>query len=216
MREEETFLVQAPRGSSKGNGKVERVIQTVRKQAKTLKLDLENSYALKATADSVIWPWLVCHAAWLVARFVVKLSGKSSFSMVTDTIHSGEHAPFGETLLWYMTHPPSNRIGGEQLRRAEPRWRKWVWLGRSEDTDEHLISTDSGVIKFRSVKRLEPGNEADPDLLLTMKGVPWDMARAVIGRPKRRPARERNEPVPIPFQPAAEAASAGQGDASAR
>eukprot|EP00969_Alexandrium_andersonii_P197749 8735881-Alexandrium_andersonii.AAC.1 len=56
-KDEETLLQFSPRYSSQSNGRAERVIQRIRKQARTLRLAIEDSYHTQVTPASVLWPW---------------------------------------------------------------------------------------------------------------------------------------------------------------
>ena len=94
-----THLEPTPRYSSASNGRAERTIQTVRKQMVTLRLALEAELKVVITANSPVYAWLARHAAWLIARFAIKLNGRSAYTEVFDSVYRSELLPFGETVL---------------------------------------------------------------------------------------------------------------------
>ena len=58
-----TVLETTPLYSSASNGRAERTIQTVRRQAVCLKLSVELNYGMRLTADHPLWPRAVQHAS---------------------------------------------------------------------------------------------------------------------------------------------------------
>ena len=58
---------ESPVGESQSNGAVERAIQDVQAQMRTLKIALEYRYKRIINEDSDILPWLVKHAAMTIS-----------------------------------------------------------------------------------------------------------------------------------------------------
>ena len=59
--------------------------------------------------------------------------------------------------------------------KLQPRWTEGIWLGRALDSDEHIIGTKDGIMMTRSVKRLDDHQRWQQSVLLSVKGVPWDI-----------------------------------------
>ena len=57
-----------------------------------------------------------------------------------------------------------------------------IWLGRAEDSDEHLVGTPRGVYRCRTVRRHVPDKQWDAELFLSIKGAPWDTAQGAVPR----------------------------------
>ena len=49
-----------------------------------------------------------------------------------------------------------------------------VWLGIIERTEETIIGTPNGVIKCRTVNRMVNGEQWNPELVLGIRGLPWE------------------------------------------
>ena len=62
-------------------------------------------------------------------------------------------------------------LEGELSRKADALSVRGIWLGHTDDSDEHIIMTPEGVITARTIVRLEPDKRADRDLLMNCKGV---------------------------------------------
>ena len=75
----QTMLEHSPVGDSQSNGLVERTIQTVKGQVRTLKSALESHLGRKIPADWAVMTWLVEHAGNLIAIFSVGPDGKTPF-----------------------------------------------------------------------------------------------------------------------------------------
>ena len=58
--------------------------------------------------------------------------------------------------------------------KGEPARRAGVWLGIIEKIKEATIGTKDGVVKCRTISRPSNGNQWDKDMLLNMKGWPWE------------------------------------------
>ena len=88
-------------------------------------------------------------------------------------------------------------LEGELSRKADALSVRGIWLGHTDDSDEHIIMTPEGVITARTIVRLEPDKRADRDLLMNCKGVPWSTS-TVVGKPlgSRAPLTPSGLPAP--------------------
>ena len=66
--------------------------------------------------------------------------------------------------------------------------RPGIWVGRAEDSDEHLVGTPQGVYRCRTVRRMFPERQWNAESFLSMKGFPWDTASGAV--PNERIQRE--------------------------
>ena len=55
--------------------------------------------------------------------------------------------------------------------KAEPVYRKGIWVGKSSWSDNHICLTRSGAVEARSIRRLP--EQFDGYMLINAKGVPW-------------------------------------------
>ena len=60
------ILEKSPVAESRANGEVERYVQTVQSQVRTLKMSLETPYEVKIEEGHNVLPWLIMCAAMLL------------------------------------------------------------------------------------------------------------------------------------------------------
>ena len=75
--------------------------------------------------------------------------------------------PFGEKVM-YVPMKTVRRQKGEAAKIPG------IWLGINERTEENIVGTERGVVKCRTVSRLCGGESWDKEMLMRMKGVPWN------------------------------------------
>ena len=190
-----TILEDTPLYSSASNGRAERTIQTVRRQAIALRLGVERQYGVKIDASHPLYSWLMRHSAWLLARYHVKASGRTCFNEAFDTHYSSEILPFAETVLFREPRPDHNRLSqGRRQRKGEPQFERGIWLGRSDESDEHYVGCSRGVFRARSVRRLEPAKQHDLALLASLIGSTSDMRPSGL---IQKPHQRFPKPVPV-------------------
>ena len=102
-----------------------------------------------------VWPWLVRHAGWLLERYHVKANKKTAFEDRFGKPCQGEVMKFAETALFRVAVSPSGKIR-DWIRqgRADARFVRGIWLGKTTESDEHLFATDTGVYTTTTVKRV--------------------------------------------------------------
>ena len=196
-REHETDVRWTPTGSSASNGRAERMIQTVRKQTVTMKLCWESRFGIPLLGASCLLPWLFRHAAWILARYHVKVSGRTAYEDVHDTSFRQEILPWGEIVLFRL---PQHKA--KLLPKLSTPWNRGLWVGKTESTSEHLVLTPTGAQRCRAVRRLPEDRAHDKEFVKTVRGVPWDMGSGAIGRPKQSRG-VGNFPVSVPLYPGA-------------
>ena len=88
-----TRLRTAPAHSKGPVGPADAAIKVIGGQIRTMKLALEEKYATRIDTGWTIFPWLVRHSSWLVARFAVRACGQTSYQQAFDSVFQGEVAP---------------------------------------------------------------------------------------------------------------------------
>ena len=91
---------ESPVGESKSNGEIERAIQTVQGQMRTLKLGLESRYQRKILEDHPIWPWVVMYAALLINLCVVGEDGRTPYERRKGRRFKRELPEIGECIRY--------------------------------------------------------------------------------------------------------------------
>ncbi|CAE7599013.1 unnamed protein product, partial [Symbiodinium necroappetens] len=151
---------------------------------------------------------IVRHAAFLLSRFRVHSDGCTSFELVHGRKYEAKLAPFGSTIF---AHPiPKPKAKGVA-------WEKAVFLGKSTVGNLNIISNAKGVQYSRTMRRA--AEEYQADLVMAMRGVPWDPREDVVGVKLKPPLRvrfpvaaESGPPPPEPEPPVGTAAQDEAGD----
>jgi len=60
--------------------------------------------------------------------------------------------------------------------KALPEWFDAIWVGRSTNPNEHLLLTDHGVVKTRTVRRTPEAQQWNPQILDQSMGLPWQVS----------------------------------------
>ena len=160
------ILEKIPVGVSEIKGEVERAVQTIEGQSRTLRSALETSYGVKLGDDSEVLTWMVEHAGTLHNLF--HRSGEMKDGKTPYSRHRGREwrvslPPFGETI--------------EFLKRGhkfEARWQQGIFLGVKDNTTEKIVGNASGVFTVQSIRRKSGEDRYNLEMLRSVTGVPWD------------------------------------------
>ena len=153
-------------GSHASNGATERAILEIARQGRCMRSALEShfkDYHLQTT--SVSFPWLIRHASWLVTRFLIKTDGKSAYQRLRGRDYHGEVAEFGEAV--FCLNPL------QKINSLDDKGDIGCWMGKGLGSDEHLIGTESGIPRCRSVCRQAESKRWNLQLFERVIGTPW-------------------------------------------
>eukprot|EP00971_Amphidinium_carterae_P059907 1184955-Amphidinium_carterae.2 len=135
------------------------------------------------------------HAAYLAARFLVKPTEVTPFRAVFGENFGEQCAEFRETVMARQPVSPSGKIHcNRRYNKAGTLWLKGVWLGRTEQTAEHIVAAvdeslpegeQAGVITVCAIRSLEKEKQANAVLLERMQGAPWQAFGLARGVSKR-------------------------------
>ena len=158
-----------PKQSKQSLGLAERFHGTVESDCRVLLLSILNSYKIEFLPPMhPIFDWLVRHAAWVHERFRrSRHDGRTAFARHMLREYPSQVLPFGETVIFRDTGPIKCKL--------RTNWNFGVWLGRDSQDDMHVLGTRQGIVKARSVKRTTQSERYDQQLLLQMKGRPYDI-----------------------------------------
>ena len=166
-----TDITPARLHDSKNMGFVEAPIRWWEATVRTLRYAFEAKYGLTLTADSLIWPWLTRHAAWMTCRYRVRADGLTSHHAAFDVGYKGEIATFGETALFKVPMTSSRQVGpGNRAYKGDSTMIKGIWVGKTDDADEHMCLTPRGRIHVQAMRRLEPAQRWDIEVMKLVKG----------------------------------------------
>ena len=188
------ILEKIPVGVSESKGEIERAVQTIEGQSRTLRSALETSYGSKIGDDSVILTWLVEHAGTLHNLF--HRSGEMKDGKTPYSRHRGREwrvsfPPFGETVE-FLTRG----------HKFESRWQQGIFLGVKDNTTEKIVGNGSGVFTVQSIRRKSGDDKYNLEILQSVTGVPWDPQATRDDAPEGpRPAIVVGEPAEPLAQP---------------
>ena len=188
------ILEKIPVGVFERKGEIERAVQTIEGESRTLRSALETSCGSKIGDDSVILTWLVEHAGTLHNLF--HRSGEMKDGKTPYSRHRGREwrvsiPPFGETV--------------EFLKRGhkfESRWQQGIFLGVKDNTTEKIVGNGSGVFTVQSIRRKSGDDKYNLEILQSVTAVPWDPQATRDDVPEGpRPAIVAGEPAEPLAQP---------------
>jgi len=210
--------------SSQSQGPVERFIQDLVGQIRTLKISYQQKTGMELEQKSPLLSFLVRHSAWLLNRYMVRSpEGKTGYELTTSKPYQSALLQFGETV--YMRF-------SDALQRAKlaERGCEGVWLGRSSQSDGHLVATPQGICETRTVRRLPEGDMFSRETIARVKFdvLPGRLVEAGEAGPSQPEARlqlpgmppvssERASPEDVAADgaPSAAASGGGRGDNAA-
>jgi hypothetical protein len=158
---------QTPRKSHASNGSVGRFHQAVQGQTRTFKSMIQREYKTELDLDHPIVAWLIRHSGWSITRFQKNVTGKTLFQKARGHECKDEVLIPGEVCEW--------KEPGEQRAKLELAWTPGVWLGRTTDSNEHLVGTANGVLRTRTVRRRPKDKRFDKTIFESFIGSPWDL-----------------------------------------
>ena len=194
-----TALQKAAKYSHQDMGAVERANLLVQSQIRAIRFDLEARLkgTVKLLPGTILFPWAVRHAAWLLVRFHERQTTKqTAFQRCFGRVYDGTVVPFGEVSMARVPHD-----GPKDRRKLDSVWLRAVWVGKAERSDEHLLLTEKGPMRARTVKRIpQPAIDDAVTFLDTVKGTPWDPdsgAAKLLRSAKVRPVAADAIPLPL-------------------
>ena len=129
----------SPVGSSQSNGFIERGIQDVEGQVRTLELAFESHIGEKIRSDHNITPWLVEYAAVLLNRGQVGSTGKTSHERLQGKPANLPGLQFGERVLWR-----NDSLSRGRRNRMDTPTSKGIYLGQRMVSGEYLVGSAFG------------------------------------------------------------------------
>ena len=152
-----------PRQSHSSNSHVEKAIDTVRRNAATLRCYLESRIGAVIPGSAHTYAWLFKHSSFLYNRFHVGNKGGTAYEVMFGRRYKEQLVPFGEKVLFYK----------HSLHKGDLQWLKGIWLGVNERNNAHVLGTLEGTFESRSIRRLPEEEKWDSALVLGLRGLPW-------------------------------------------
>ena len=204
-----TLTRKTPAHSSQSNGAVESCIGHLAGQVRTMRSQIEVMHDVVISPNWCVWSWMARHAAWLASRFSVRASGRTAHEEAFDSEWKGDLCIFGESVLFREAAGYTGQMVGNWTRKkADLQLHRGVYLGRAEQTNEHIVGSKTGIFQTRNVRRLPADQRRDAEGVRGMVGVPW-AAQRVMAAPKPKNPAAGALPAPATPVPGSAAAAAG-------
>jgi hypothetical protein len=177
-----TIIDTVPRNSKGSVGSVDSFAQMAIGMARTICLDVEERWGTKTATNSPLVPWIVRHSAWLLNRYQprTKAKGTTGFQQMRQQAYRGEITRFAAPVL-------GRRYDALQQGRLESRWMEGLWLGKTCNTDAHIIGTAKGVAVVRAMR---PTVEKSALELNDMVYRPWHLQPETEQQPPDKEIQE--------------------------
>jgi hypothetical protein len=144
-----TSFIMAGKYSHEDMGYVERANLLIQNQIRVVRFDLEGRLkgGGRVLPGTLLFPWLVRHASWLLMRFHVRQSTKqTAYQRCVGRVYDGAVVPFAEVCM--------ARIPNEGRSKLDSVWLRAVWVGKTDRSDERVLLTEKGPMRTRTVKRI--------------------------------------------------------------
>jgi hypothetical protein len=169
-RKQRTVLTNAPRYAHAAMGAVERANQTMAGEVRVLRLSLQKHLGQRLPASHPLMAWVIRHAAWLLTRFTIRSSGHTPYETIRGQAYRSELVELGEPV--YARRPADK----EAADKLDARWESGFWVGKTETTEEHLVSTkEAGIVRMRTIRRRVLSERWSAMELAQLRGAPWDL-----------------------------------------
>ena len=137
---------------------------------------MEERLGCKVNLDHPIVPWMVRHAAQLIARYQIRACGKTSYRQAKGHDSILPVCEFGETIHF----KPLKTISRDQTGSVEDRMVEGIWLGKVIRSEENIVAVKgeagatSGIYKVGDIMRQEATVRWSKEAIDTIKGTPKD------------------------------------------
>ena len=190
-------LQKSPVGRSQSNGRAERAVRTIGGLTLAVLFEIQKTTGHRGTVDDPLLLWRVRHAGRFNDRYHVRQdSHLTAYHARCGKPYDGQITKFGASVLYMMPVKKSDKP-----KRLEHHWSYGVWVGRTEDSEEHIVLTSDGARIARTVHVLDEAVAKEKALWLHVCGVPWDPRKASHPDGKKL---QKVQPVPILLPQAAQ------------
>ena len=162
----ETIEEVSPVGSSGSNGKVERAVQSVEGQLRTMKSAFEERIGRKIMSEERIVLFLTEYCSYLWNRLHVGDDGLTAYEKVKGKKASVLAVEFGEKMLYKIKNK-------NKLEKINARWEYGIFVGVKKLSNELWVATKDGLKSVRSVKRIPSEHRWGEDCCSWVRHVPW-------------------------------------------
>ena len=143
-REEATVIEHSAVEDSKGNGVVERGVQSTEGQIRVARSALEMRIGAKIEPEHAVMTWLIEYVSLLLNRYEVGRDGRTAYERNKNKSSKLMGLEFGVCVMWRRRPVASN------LAKLAVLWDVGVYLGVKGSTGEIIIGNGDGVWRTRT------------------------------------------------------------------
>ena len=158
-RGERTMVEISPKYSHQSNGAAEKAVRRIESLTRTCVCVLQKKLGYKVDSKSIVLPWLMRHAAYVLSRFVKRDDGHSAGARLRGKECDSPLAPIGDTVDFKF-------VRGD-MAKLEPRWAVGIFLGRAR-----VMMLSSEQLQGSSLRTKD--KQWERDAFTTFIGVPWN------------------------------------------
>lgn len=162
-------------GSSGSNGVIERAVQAIEGQARTIELALESRIGSEIPSDHDVVPWIFEYAATTINKGQVGADGKTAYERLKGKPAHLSGLEFGEKVPWKGTTPAR-----ERLNKMDSDWHNGAFLGQRALSGEYLVGTLDWICRPRTI-HVRPEEKGWEEVLISVVGLPWKLSKAHDG-----------------------------------
>ena len=165
-----TIVEMAPRGSKGSNGVIERAVQSMEQQVRTMKSALDERMGVKIDVMHPIIVWMCDYAGFLLNRMEVSADGKTAYERNKGKKAQVLGLEFGERVLW-----KHGRLGAK-MEKINARWGYGMFIGVKIKSGELIIlDFETEKIEYvRTVRRVPEEQRWNKEYLGKVAVVPWN------------------------------------------
>jgi hypothetical protein len=174
----------------KSNGEAEATVKQIHGMVRTLREALQCQAKLHLPVKHPVLAWMIEHAGTLLTLFSRGDDGLTPFHRLKGRPWRVAIPPFGERVEFM--HRTRHKL--------HARWKAGIFLGVKRLSSEKIVGDAEGIYVVQSVRRVDEGSRWDKDLLMAIKGTPWEPSFSGEG-PAELPGQVTIEPA-LPEVPA--------------
>ena len=153
---------------SKGNGVVERGVQSIEGQIRVARSALEMRIGAKIELEHAVMTWLIEYVSLLLNRYEVGRDGRTAYDRDKNKSSKLTGLEFGVCVMW------RRRLVASNLAKLAVLWDVGAYLGVKGSTGEVTIGDGDGVWRTRTVRRRPEELRWRAEEIKKIRGLPWD------------------------------------------
>ena len=152
------IVQRAPVKSHQSQGHVGRAVRLVENQYRALLFDAQERTRVEIDPISAASAWILRHSVWLLNRYQPQ---RRSDINVSQEVHTD--LPFFRCSRW-------RSVRFRQIQNFSCEHCRSMWVGRTEESDEHLVVNEIGhVVRARTVRRCVENESSSTQLVVEVR-----------------------------------------------